>query len=475
MSTPVIVVVCVLTAPLAGLVVFLALAPLVNYLERRKLAGRCVSTEKFLRSPAFGLVTFICGNIGAGKTTCGSAICNMLSKIKREQASARAAEIRTVFAGVDFNKVDAVIALAFNSRLTNTDAVMNFVLDRFPDVRKEIEDKFYDDGLYPVSYTSLLRDYVDAVIALVRNRYVYFNRRKFYCWTTDTWAMDYEPGMIDLKDRFESKDYRIQRYTTIFEDEKVLSGKVSTNFADVAREDGGGDTFLRLIRQLGKGTVHYISTAQDFARVVKQERELATGVLYIRKRRILEAFDLREVAIDLVQAVLQQWGGMVDALVDSIRASILLSVRRRIKACQDAGVEVPAKLLETQKRCQILRSKTSSWSKRLVSRLTVARARMGADSYINYKGIYYTCADDVGKPREECSSAVIDVDFTFPIRYAFGSSDTYAFSVINDYLSLVSIESSDFYEPNDHGIPREQSRTMLAYLRGVLAKRGRRS
>ena len=183
---------------------------------------------------------------------------------------------------------------------------MNFVLDRFPDVRKEIEDKFYDDGLYPVSYTSLLRDYVDAVIALVRNRYVYFNRRKFYCWTTDTWAMDYEPGMIDLKDRFESRDYRIQRYTTIFEDEKVLSGKVSTNFADVAREDGGGDTFLRLIRQLGKGTVHYISTAQDFARVVKQERELATGVLYIRKRRILEAFDLREVAIDLVQAVLQR-------------------------------------------------------------------------------------------------------------------------------------------------------------------------
>ena len=84
-------------------------------------------------------------------------------------------------------------------------------------------------------------------------------------------------------------------------------------------------------------------------------------------------------------------------------------------------------------------------------------------SYINYKGIYYTCADDVGKPREECSSAVIDVDLTFPIRYAFGSSDTYAFSVVNDYLSLVSIESSDFYEPKDRGIPRENPRTMVAY------------
>ena len=51
MSTPLIVVVCILTAPLAGLVVFLALAPLVNYLERRKLAGRCVSTEKFACRP----------------------------------------------------------------------------------------------------------------------------------------------------------------------------------------------------------------------------------------------------------------------------------------------------------------------------------------------------------------------------------------------------------------------------------------
>ena len=466
-----IVLICIACAPLAGFLLFLVLAPLVNFFERRKLARRCVSTENFLRSPTFGLVTFICGNIGAGKTTCGSAICNVLSKIKREQASARASEIRTVFSKVDFNKVDAVIGLAFNQHLTNTDAVINFVLQRFPDVREQIKDKFYDNGLYPVSYTSLLRDYVDAVIALVRNRYVYFNRRKFYCWTTDTWAMNYTPDMIDLKDRYRCQDYKIQRYTTIFEDEKVLSGKVSTNYAEVAKEDGGGDTFLRLIRQLGKGTIHYISTAQDFSRVVKQERELATGVLYIRKRRVLEVFDLRSVFVSMASMVLQRWGGCIDSIIDGVNRSLLRSVRKKIQVCREVGVDVPEKLVAKEKRYSFLRSKMTSPSKRLAGKLAVIEARLKADSYLNYQGVYYTCADDVGKPRQECSSAVVDVDLTFPIRYAFGSTDTYAFSVLNDYLSVVSIQSSDFYDPSDHAIPRESFADLKAYFESVLSKR----
>lgn len=465
------VVLAFLCLPVVSLLLFVSLSPLVSFFQRRSIAKACVRTENFLRSPSFGLVTYICGNIGAGKTTCGSAICNVLSKIKREQANLRAGEIRTVFAGLDFNKVDSVIALAFKSKFTNTDAVLDFLFRHFPDVRGFVRGKFYDDGLYPVSYTSLLRDYVDSVVALVRNRYVYFNRRKFYCWTTDTWAMNYTPDMIDLKDRYEGSDYRIQRYTVIFEDEKILSGKVSTNYQEVAKEDGGGDTFLRLIRQLGKGTIHYISTAQDFTRVVKSERELATGVLYVRKRTEIPVVDLKSVFLQMAMEAVSRFSGLVDGFVDSVNSSRYGRLDRRVKMCEAVGVPPSPALLAKRAKCSSLRSKSASWSKRVLSRLSVSLARLNADGYIRYKGVYYTCADDVGKPKEECSGAVLDCDLTFPVRYAYGSTDTYAFSVLNDYLSLRSVKSSDWYDPSDHFIPRENPRDFADYFRGVLSKK----
>lgn len=456
--------------PVYALLLFLLLSPLVSYLQRSSYAKACVRTESFIKN-CLGLVTYICGNIGAGKTTCGAAISNVLSKVKKEQALSRAAQIREIFSKVDFNKVDAVISLAFQSKLTNTDAILNFLFDNFSDIKGEIENKFYDDGFYPVSYTSLLRDYVDAIIAIDRNRYVYFNRRKFYCWTTDTWAMDYKPSMIDLKDRFLTKDYKIQRYTVIFEDEKVLSGKVSTNFNEVAKEDGGGDTFLRLIRQLGKGTIHYISTAQDFTRVVKQERELATGVLNLTKRTELPVVDLRSVFIDISYDLLTRWQVFLDSFLDRLSVQRYDAYKRKEKLCLEAEVDVPSNIKDGLNKWSSLSSKKGSYLKQIVSNISRIKEKQFADSYINYRGIYYTCADDVGKKKDECAGQVLDVKLTFPIRYAYGSTDTYAFSILNDFVNIASIRSSDFYDPDDHNIPKDDDVSFEQYFLSVLKHR----
>lgn len=457
--------------PVYALVLFLVLAPLVSWIQRRSCAKACVRTENFLKGPSFGLVTYICGNIGAGKTTCGAAIANVLSRVKRDQATATASFVREVFADVDFNKVDAVISLAFRSELTNTDAILNFLFDRFPEILGKVRDRFFDDGLYPRTCVSLLRDYVDAVVALERNRYVYFNRRKFYCWTTDTWAMDYTPEMIDMKDRFESRDWKVQRYTVIFEDEKVLSGKVSTNFQEVAREDGGGDSFLRLIRQLGKGTIHYISTAQDFDRIVKQERELATGVFRILRRKEVPVIDLRSIAVDVAYDVLTRWEGFLSSFMDRIAVQRHAFWVSRARRCADAGIPVPEEVSRKVGRWSELSSKKGSALKRAVARLSRMRERTFADGYVTYRGTYYTSAADVGKARQDCSGQVLDLRLSFPLRYCYGSTDTYAFSILNDYLSAASIRSSDFYDPGDHAIPREDDDSFERYFRSVLRKR----
>lgn len=313
------VVICL--CPLYAWALFFALNPVVYWFQRKGKADACVRTEDFLSSSAFGLVTYLCGNIGAGKTTCASAICNMLSKVKKQQAIAMANKVQSIMADVDFNEINDVIGLAFfRHQLTNSDAIMNFLLDNDKVLDSKVEGRFYDNRLYPQSYVSLLRDYIDAELALLRDNYVYFNRRKFYCWENDRWAMDYVPSMIDVKDRYESSDYRIQRYSVIFEDEKILSGKSNLNYKDVASENGGGDEFFRLIRHLGKGTIHYISTAQDFNRVVKQERELATGVFYIRKRTEMPLMSLEEIFVNIAYDFIGRYQVFYLGISESIRS-----------------------------------------------------------------------------------------------------------------------------------------------------------
>ena len=470
--------------PFEALLLFLLLSFLVDYLQRVSKAKACLRTENFLKSSSFGLVTYLCGNIGAGKTTCGSAICNMLSSIKMKQASSMVSKVVNIMSDIDFNGINSFILMAFHDvHLTNSDAIMNYLLEHDKNLSSKIEGRFYDNYLYPTSYVSLFRDYIDAYLSLIRNNYVYFQRRKFYCWVTDNWAMDYLPSMIDIKDRYLSKDYKIQRYATIFEDEKILSGKNNMNYREVASDDGGGDEFFRLIRHLGKGTIHYISTAQDFNRVVKQERELATGVFYVRKRHELPLMCLNEIFVNIAYDFLNRYKVVFFGFKEVIRKKKEDKIKKRLSLISQSKEKysynedyvfyldslqkkLSAEYQEVSKNILLMPSK-------IKSRLSILERKMTsffADSYINYKGEYYTCADDVGKEKEQCKSLVISADFCFPLVYSYGSVDTYSFSILNDYLSMVSIHSGDFYNPDNHDIPFESDETFSAYMKSIVGK-----
>lgn len=108
------------------------------------------------------------------------------------------------------------------------------------------------------------------------------------------------------------------------------------------------------------------------------------------------------------------------------------------------------------------------------SAMSFLQARMAyffADSYIQYKGEYYTCADDVGKEQGQTKSPVIKADMVFPLCYAYGSVDTYSFSILNDYLSARSIKSSDFYDPMDHYVPYEDDDSFDKYMKSIICKK----
>lgn len=457
--------------PLEALAVVVLLFPLVSWLMRSGCVRRCGDTQEFLFSSSFGLVTYVCGNIGAGKTTCAAGMANMLSIIKADQAERKVSEIRCLLSGVDFNRVDSVLMEAFAAGQMNTNAVLSFLLDRDPGLASQVEGKYMDTKLYPSSLVSLLRDYIDAYMALARHDYVYCSNRGFYCWATSSWAMPYDPGMIDVKDRHLDRDYSLLRYSTVFEDEKVLSGKVSTNFQGVAKEDGGGDTFFRLIRHFGKGTIHYISTSQDFGRVVKSERELATGIFYIRKRREQGVFGWRTVVGSVLSDLVRRYSVLYDGFSDLVAFHACERFGRLLACFPDAPDDVRGRWEERLARASSVPSLRSSRLRRVLAFLDGLVRCDFADGFVSYRGIYYTCASDVGKTEESAVGQMFDLDLVFPLSWCYGSVDTYSYSLIEDYLVNEADGSPctgiDF---SDDRIPVMTDAQFRRFVDGVLMK-----
>lgn len=444
---------------------------LLGPLQRMVYSIRCLFTEKYLDSPQFGLITYVCGNIGVGKTTLAAAISNMLAKIKHDRAQKKLDEVRLTFRDLDFNPIDRVIEEAYRAGTVDTDKFVDELIRQIPTLGDYIKDRFHYAGLYPIPYRTMVNDYVEAYVSMLRDNYVYFTMGKFYSWYSDAWAMKYFPEMIDIKDRYLESDYSIDRYTVMFEDEKTVSDKVSTNFTTVAKEDGGGDIFLRLLRQIGKGTIHYLSTAQDFERVVKQERELATGILYVSDRKEIELFSFVETFLYLVNMLIKGWSKLLEEYVTLIRAD---RANRAMKKLELAG---KFKLLPPEKYRRIIARKDVDFSKEtspirsVLSRLDRHFQMVFASSFIRYRGNYYTTASDVGKEKENCIGSVLELDLCFPISFAYGSTDTFGFATINDFLISNSVEKAKVVKVDERYIPEEKQREIQEYLETIIAKR----
>jgi len=450
--------------PLYALAVVLIIGPFLDYIYRINLAKHCKKTEDFLGSNQFGLVCYICGKQGSGKTTLGSALTNYLTKIKISEAQDKIEEIQYKLNFIDFNDINIMVRACFmEMHLTNVDAIISYIFEN-----DKLQAKFqgyYNNHLWPDSYISLLRDYIDAYLAILRNNYVYFLRRKYYNFVTNNYAMNYMPSMIDIKDRHITKDYSIQRYTTIFEDEKILSGKVSTDYQNIASEDGGGDEFLRLIRHFGRGKINYISTAQDFERIVKQERELATSILYVNDRQELMSFSPKSIAIDMLLDVITRWKKVIDGFIDDSRINRLKQLDKRLQIktkYESLSPKEEKQLEELPYRSDLRPSKFRTF----ISKLKNIQEKYFADSFIRYKVDHYYSDKDVESKRESTK-----IELCSPLAWAYGSTDTYSFSVLSDYLSLESINKSEFYDPSNNFIPNESDPEFESYIHSLLKKR----
>lgn len=455
--------------PVYCLVYFLVFGSILSHVHRYFISRKCYKTEELLQSiDVIGLCTYICGNIGCGKTTFGCLITNYLTKIKMNNASSKIEDIKEKLIDIDFKEIDEIIYSAFFERkLTNADAIVEYCLDHINSLSDKLNNKYYDNKLWPYSYTSLIKDYIDAYIAILRNNYVYFVRRKYYSWPSNSWSMNYDPTMIDVKDRYIDHDYKIQRYTTIFEDEKVLSGKDSMSSSQVASEDGGADTFIRLIRHFGKGSIHYISTSQDFERIVKVERELATSIIYIEKRIEIESFDPKVLLLNLWVSILEQFRDEVEGFKLGLYLDKKERILKKLKLIDDVdSTKVDLDLMKKVETSNDRNNVEMSKLRKKIGNLHHLQELNFADEYIRYKSYIYSHAVDVGDITK-----AVKLDCCGPISWAYGSTDTYSYSIFSDLLNVESISNQDYYDPNKLSIPKEDINLLRKYVDIVFGKK----
>lgn len=438
---------------LAVIIVIYIFYKIAIQIQRKVLARLCEDTEDYI-TYNLGYVVFVDGNIGAGKTTLSAGITNMRSYQYQLDALDKINEIVNILYYVDFSYVDSVINLAFNTiHITNADMIISILYDpklideelfKLANI-KPIEDfqklfkGNYNDYLTVSSKNSLLRDYIDAELAILRNNYVYFPFRKFYSRITDNYSMPFLNKMYDLKISFEEKVFSVFRYSIIFDDEKALT-KSNVNWQSNRKEDGGGDMFLRLIRQMGKEHITYITTIQNFGRADLIERELADTILHVVKRKVINPHKVTIVYYQFLIKLL----------------NVALKIRLKFSKNKDKTLKKENKI------------------KKLKFNLHSKINYLNAAAFIRYQGYHYSSKDDYGKPLQDCLGFATKFSLVFPLQYCYGSIDTFAYSVLYDVMSLNAINSSNYEDLIDKVDNDKKMKELQTYLEGVLERKNKK-
>lgn len=378
---------------------------IVYVLSLRSSARR---SERFV-CHALRYIVYITGKVRAGKTTFQAGYANIRTKWLMRKAQDKIRFACLAFPEVPFDVVDDRLREALGKGQIDSFA-MATVLCGEGQILNRYRRLSYDNHLSakPVPFVSILADYIDARWALLRDNYVYYYGKAFHSWVTGKDAMDYNPSMLAIKDRFlnpgrkdsdRSDDYHILPYSVICEDEKQLAGKDATQFMAYSKADSGSADFLRLIGQLGQETIYYTTTNQYWGADVNRERDLATEIVSME----------RSVAVN------PRFCEMALIRLAEIPARVVLWWRRLRKGPTDPYL-------------------VNSRARSFLGATMDLRKRVASHSYVLFRGLIYHDANDFGKAGRILPASVDRLRAVMPIRYCRGSTNTFEFHSVQRML-----------------------------------------
>lgn len=369
---------------------------LFPYLKRKK---NYINTLGII--PSLGYIVGIGGNIGAGKSTSTAGITTFMEDYVIGLAYERLECIQTIMNRYDFTKLNLYLDTIFfdtkieklkelTAPLTNDALYIKQLNDETGEM--ELINREYNDGIKIYSYEHLLKEYIEAYMAIKRNNYVYSNI-KFDSIITDNRAFDLKGSDFKIKERNQSNNYRLRRYSIFFYDEATLDAeKINLNWQKSGQADSGTIEHLRLFRHYFKGKSYYYTTLQNPERLVKAERELFNSIIMIRGKRDLEMFKR-------IKHILR----MANWINEKSHA-----FKRKIKRLF---------------RMRNNENKTSIYKniKRLILTLT---DKLNSMDYLEYDVEIY----DTAKEAENGSRNSNNVKFVLPKKWCYSPIDTYEYS-----------------------------------------------
>ena len=247
-----------------------------------------------------GYIIGVGGKIGAGKSTSTAGITTYLENYVTGLIYEKMDYVQTIMNKYDFTGLNKYLSNVFFDE--KIDRLQNSTLPLTHDALY-INDEYhrcYDDGIKEHTYEDMLKDYMEAYLALNRGNYVYSNI-KFDSIVTGNRAFELKGSDFKIKDRLLAKNYRLRRYSVFFYDEATLDvDKINFNWQNTAKDDSGTIEHLRLFRHYFKGKSYYITTLQNPERLVKAERELFNSIYMIRDKYDFEEFKRIKKVINVI-------------------------------------------------------------------------------------------------------------------------------------------------------------------------------
>ncbi len=261
----------------------------ISYKIRREKKSRfrciekAIETQKFLNQN-LRFINMIETSVGGGKSSLMAGLTHFEVIHFQEMIKNKLENTRKILYRIDWKKIDDIIEKTYE-------------MDSYiPNIMKEILNQgeianlfhgYYNSFIQETPKMTLLKDYVTAYCASIRNNYVMSNY-KLYNRLTKTFNIAFPPNLLNIKDPVTQSNYYIPAYCCFVEDELSIGDSKNTTVFTAA-SDKGKDLTLRLFRQLKNETTCYIGASQKVSRVVKIERELANSYFEITDLSIVGA------------------------------------------------------------------------------------------------------------------------------------------------------------------------------------------
>lgn len=251
-----------------------------NFKVRKQIKNRLFCIEKcfdtqVLIDESCSYITMIEASVGGGKTSLCNGYSHYRTLILQDMINNDLEDIEKKIYDCNFvvlkNKIAELYRLG-----ESEETIYKIILDTSSG---DYFEGFYNDFVSEIPKESLLKQYITAYCALLRNNYTMSNYRLFNR-ITKTYNYVFDHDLFNVKNKESRSKFYLPSYCTFVDDEKALSEfKNTANAKELDKT--GVDIVLRLFRQLRSETNYYISSTQNTSRIALLLRELANTYLSI--------------------------------------------------------------------------------------------------------------------------------------------------------------------------------------------------